>query len=118
MEGLEKLQKDSTRASVSLFVMGLLHFLFGFFASLGYAIALGYWKPFWVASLVAIASTLATLIIGGFLGLVATQFYPSTDLFAFIVFLVSVPFGLIPPLVSFLMFRSRVLALRARVEAD
>jgi uncharacterized membrane protein len=118
MEGLEKSQKDLMKANVSLSLMGLLHFLFGFFASLGYAIALGYWKPFWVASLVAIASTLATLIIGGFLGLLATQLYPSTSLLAIIVFVVSVPFGLIPPLVSFLMFRSRVLALRARVVAD
>ena len=115
MTEAEKLQKDAKRAGVNLVVMGVLHFFFAFFASLGYAIYLDYWKPFLVATLTAIVSIVAAAIAGGVLGAVIGVAGGSEELVGVIGLVVGFLFGLIAPLVSFLMFRSRVLALRDRV---
>ena len=69
MTEAEKLQKDLKRADVNLVLMGVLHFFFAFFASLGYAIYLDYWKPFLIATLTGIISIVVSAIVGGILGL-------------------------------------------------
>lgn len=114
MTDLEKSQRDGARASTNLVLMGVLHFFFGFFASLGYAIALKYWKPFWIATLVAIASGIIAVILGLIVGIIVGGSGGSRDTAGVVGFFIGVPLGLIPPLVSFLMFRTRVLSLRAR----
>ncbi len=114
MTELEKSQKDEARARTNLVGMALLHFFFAPFASLGYAIALEYWKPFWVATLVAFASVIAAVVITGVLTVLLGSSL-SADGATGLGLVVGTPFGYIAPLVSFLMFRSRVLALRARV---
>jgi len=117
MTEVEKFQKDSQRANTNLLLMGFLHFFFAFFASLGYAIHLDYWKPFWVATLTAIGSTLVAMVISFIIG-VAIGASGGSDESAFIIgFIIGIPIGFIPPVISFLMFRSRVLALRQRVIA-
>jgi len=119
MTEAEKFQNDSHRANTNLLLMGFLHFLsllllVPFFASLGYAIHLGYWKPFWVATLTMIASILVSAIIGGIFGYAYVRFGGSAESVNNIGFIM-IPLGSIPPFVSFMMFRSRVLALRQRV---
>ena len=122
MTELEKFQKDEARARTNLVGMALLHFFFAPFASLGYAIVLEYWTPFWVATLVAFASLIPIFLISSMLGAVLAAllfiFLPQDVAIGFGTVLqmgLHVLFGYIAPLVSFLMFRSRVLALRARV---
>lgn len=117
MTELEKSQKDAKRAHVNLLLMGILHFFFAFFASLGYAIYLDYWKPFLVATLTAIASIVAAGIVGGILGAVIGAAGGTDEAAGVIGIMVGVLFGFIAPLVSFLMFRARVLALRDRVRS-
>jgi len=116
MTEAEKSQKDSQRASTNLVAMGVLHFFFAFFASLGYAIHLEYWKPFWIATLTAIASVFVSVIIGGILGAIIGLYGGSSEAATIVGFIVGVPLGFIAPLVSFLMFRARILALRDRVK--
>ena len=115
MTELEKTQKDLTKAGTNLVVMGLLHFFFAFFASLGYAIKLEYWKPFWMATLAAVISAFVAGIIGAILGFIVGASGGSTDAASAVGLIVGIPFGFIPPLVSFLMFRSRILSLRGRL---
>ena len=117
MTEAEKLQKDLKRADVNLVLMGILHFFFAFFASLGYAIYLDYWKPFLVATLAGIVSIFVSFIVGGILGFFVGAAGGSEDIVTVIGFLVGLLFGFIAPVVSFLMFRARVLALRDRVRS-
>ncbi|WP_413744954.1 hypothetical protein [Synechococcus sp. MIT S9451] len=115
MTELEKSEKDAKRAGVNLVVMGVLHLFFAFFASLGYAIYLDYWKPFLVATLTAIVSIVAAAIVGGILGAVIGAAGGSDDAAGLIGLVVGVLFGYIAPLASFLIFRIKVLALRDRI---
>lgn len=115
MTELEKSEKDSKRAGVNLVVMGVLHLCFAFFASLGYAIYLDYWKPFLVATLTGIVSIVAAAIVGGIVGAVIGGAGGSAEAAELVGLVVGVLIGYIAPLVSFLMFRARVLALRDRV---
>lgn len=116
MTELEKTQKDYNKANTNLVLMGLLHFFFAFFASLGYAISLEYWKPFLFATLAAFVSAFMAAIVGGIIGFIIGSSGGSSDAAGAIGILIGIPFGFIPPLVSFLMFRSRVKALRSRVQ--
>ena len=111
MTELEKSEKDAKRASVNLVLMGVLHLLFAFFASLGYAIYLDYWKPFWIATFIWVISTVTSLVLVSVLGLLLWGTIPYAESR---IMLLLVPIGFIPPIVSFLMFRARVLALRDR----
>jgi len=117
MTEIEKFQKDSQRANTNLLLMGLLHFFFAFFASLGYAIHLEYWKPFWVATLTAIGSIIVAMIIGFIIGAAIGASGGSAESAGIVGLIIGIPIGFIPPVVSFLMFRSRILALRQRVMA-
>ena len=117
MTELEKSEKDAKRAGTNLVLMGVLHLFFAFFASLGYAIYLDYWKPFLVATLTGIVSILASVIVGFIIGVVIGGAGGSEDAAGLIGLVVGALFGYIAPLVSFLMFRARVLALRERVES-
>ena len=117
MTELEKSEKDVKRAGVNLVVMGVLHLFFAFFASLGYAIYLDYWKPFLVATLTGIVSILASMIIGFILGAFLGAAGVPEDAIQVFAFIIGILLGFIAPAVSFLMFRARVLALRDRVRS-
>lgn len=117
MTEAEKLQKDLKRADVNLVLMGVLHFFFAFFASLGYAIYLDYWKPFLIATLTGIISIVVSFIVSGILGVFIGAAGGSEEIATVIGLLVGLLFGFIAPVVSFLMFRARVLALRDRVRS-
>ena len=117
MTEAEKLQKDLKRADVNLVLMGVLHFFFAFFASLGYAIYLDYWKPFLISTLTGIISIVVSFIVSGILGVFIGAAGGSEEIATVIGLLVGLLFGFIAPVVSFLMFRARVLALRDRVRS-
>ena len=115
MTEAEKLQKDLNGADANLVLMGVLHLFFAFFASLGYAIYFDYWKPFFIATIVGVASIVVSVFFAGMIGFVLGAAGGSEELVGLIGFIIGFLFGCIAPVVSFLMFRARVILLRDRV---
>lgn len=101
-------------AAVRVAWMLIFHLFAGFFASLYYSVRTGYWKPFGVATLVALPVIVFNVAILSAAG--------SSGSGAAIVIVWAL--NLAPPLVSFFMFSSKSAQMRVRhkvvdpVEAD
>jgi len=85
--------------------MALFHFFLPPIASLVYAIKTEYWTPFILATVVGLFTTLTSMIIE------AAADSPASYLIGFIIYLILV---FIPAGISFFMYQSRAMKIRAR----
>ncbi|MCE2837627.1 MAG: hypothetical protein LW834_11805 [Cyanobium sp. 49614_E6] len=100
-----KLGKDLKLARVRIGWMALFHFFLPPIASLVYAIKTEYWTPFILATVVGLFTTLTSMIIE------AAADSPASYLIGFIIYLILV---FIPAGISFFMYQSRAMKIRAR----
>jgi hypothetical protein len=103
-----KFAKDLKIARVRIGLMALFHFFFPPIASLVYAIKTEYWTPFILATFVGLFTTLISAIVS------AAAAGADQSASFIIGFMISSTLGLIPMGISFFMYQSRAMNVRAR----
>ena len=102
-----KFAKDLKIARVRIGLMALFHIFLPPIASLVYAIKTEYWTPFVLATVVGLFTTLISTIVSAAAG--------SDPSASFIIgFIISSTLGFIPAGISFFMYQSRAMNIRAR----